>query len=221
MKEVQIALLEADVNFKVVKDFIKTVKEKAIGEEVLGSLTPGQQVIDIVHQELINTLGGTVTKLNMEGKPPHIIMLVGLQGAGKTTTGGKLAYLLKGQNKKPYLIAGDVYRPAAIDQLKVLGKQIGVPVFSIDGSKEPVTIAVEGVKAGMDSGADVIIIDTAGRLHLDEEMMGEVKNIRDQVSPQEILLVVDGMTGQDAVNVGKEFNEKIGIDGIALTKDGR
>lgn len=218
LKEVQMALLEADVNFKVVKNFIKTVKEKAIGANILESLTPGQQVIDIVNKELVHLLGDEITHLNINGKSPSIVMLIGLQGAGKTTTGGKLAYLLKSQNKKPYLIAGDVYRPAAIDQLKTLGKKIDVPVFSIDGSTDPVAIANEGVAAGKKAGSDVIIIDTAGRLHLDETMMDEVDQIKKTVEPQEILLVVDGMTGQDAVNIGKEFNEKIGIDGIVLTK---
>ncbi|AMP20578.1 signal recognition particle protein [endosymbiont 'TC1' of Trimyema compressum] len=219
LKEVQMALLEADVNFKVVKNFIKSVKEKSLGANILESLTPGQQVIDIVNKELVHLLGDEITYLNIAGKPPSIIMLIGLQGAGKTTTGGKLAYLLKGrQNKKPYLIAGDIYRPAAIDQLKTLGKKIDVPVFSINGSKDPVAIAKAGVEVATKAGSDVIIIDTAGRLHLDEAMMIEVEDIKKTVNPQEILLVVDGMTGQDAVNIGKEFNEKVGIDGIVLTK---
>ena len=218
LKEVQMALLEADVNFKVAKNFIKSVKEKALGANILESLTPGQQVIDIVNKELVHLLGDEITHLNIAGTPPNIIMLIGLQGAGKTTTGCKLAYLLKGQNKKPYLIAGDIYRPAAIDQLKTLGKKIDVPVFSIDGSKDPVAIAKAGVEVATKAASDVIIIDTAGRLHLNEAMMTEVEDIKKIVNPQEILLVVDGMTGQDAVNIGKEFNKKVSIDGIVLTK---
>ena len=218
LREVQMALLEADVNFKIVKNFVKSIKEKALGANILESLTPGQQVIDIVNKELIHLLGDEITQLNINRKSPNIIMLIGLQGSGKTTTCSKLAYLLKKQNRKPYLIAGDIYRPAAINQLKTLSKEIDIPVFSIDDSKDPVVIAKAGVEVATKASSDVIIIDTAGRLHLDKAMMTEVEDIKKAVNPNEILLVVDGMTGQDAVNIGREFNEKINIDGIVLTK---
>lgn len=218
LREVQIAFLEADVNFKVVKNFIKNIKEKALKTNILESLTPGQQVINIVNKELVYLLGEKNTNLNIADKLPSIIMLIGLQGAGKTTTCGKLAYLLKGQNKNPYLIAGDVHRPAAISQLKTLGKKINVPVFSVDDSKDLVAIVKNGVKAATKAGSDVIIIDTAGRLHFNKTIVDEVKDIKKTVNLQEILLVVDGMTGQDAVNIGKEFNKSVGIDGIILTK---
>ena len=217
MREVKVALLEADVNFKVVKEFIKKVKEKAIGQDVLESLTPGQQVIKIVREELIELLGGTQSKVNFSQKPPTVIMLVGLQGAGKTTTCGKLANLLKKQGRKPLLAAADVYRPAAIKQLEVLGKQLDIPVFSM-GQENPVNIAESAVKKAVEAGNDLVIIDTAGRLHINEELMNELKNIKAAVSPHEILLVVDAMTGQDAVNVAESFNEKLGIDGVIMTK---
>ncbi|MCL0062700.1 signal recognition particle protein [Peptococcaceae bacterium] len=217
MREVKVALLEADVNFKVVKEFIKKVKEKAIGQDVLESLAPGQQVIKIVREELIELLGGTQSKVNFSQKPPTVIMLVGLQGAGKTTTCGKLANLLKKQGRKPLLVAADVYRPAAIKQLEVLGKQLDIPVFSM-GQENPANIAESAVKKAVEAGNDLVIIDTAGRLHINEELMNELKNIKAAVSPHEILLVVDAMTGQDAVNVAESFNEKLGIDGIIMTK---
>lgn len=217
MREVKVALLEADVNFKVVKEFIKKVKEKAIGQDVLESLAPGQQVIKIVREELLELLGGTQSKVNFSQKPPTVIMLVGLQGAGKTTTCGKLASLLKKQGRKPLLVAADVYRPAAIKQLEVLGKQLDIPVFSM-GQENPVNIAESAVKKAVEAGNDLVIIDTAGRLHINEELMNELKNIKAAVSPHEILLVVDAMTGQDAVNVAESFNEKLGIDGIIMTK---
>ncbi|MCL0106357.1 signal recognition particle protein [Peptococcaceae bacterium] len=217
MREVKVALLEADVNFKVVKEFIKKVKEKAIGQDVLESLAPGQQVIKIVREELLELLGGTQSKVNFSQKPPTVIMLVGLQGAGKTTTCGKLANLLKKQGRKPLLVAADVYRPAAIKQLEVLGKQLDIPVFSI-GQENPANIAESAVKKAVEAGNDLVIIDTAGRLHINEELMNELKNIKAAVSPHEILLVVDAMTGQDAVNVAESFNEKLGIDGIIMTK---
>ena len=217
MREIKVALLEADVNFKVVKEFIKKVKEKAIGQDVLESLTPGQQVVKIVREELIDLLGGAQSKISFAAKPPTIIILVGLQGAGKTTTCGKLANLLKKQGRKPLLAAADVYRPAAIKQLEVLGKQLDIPVFTI-GQDNPVKITESAVRQAMDMKNDVVIIDTAGRLHINEELMDELKNIKSAVSPHEILLVVDAMTGQDAVNVAESFNEELGIDGIIMTK---
>ncbi|NYE58203.1 signal recognition particle protein [Carboxydothermus ferrireducens] len=217
LREVRIALLEADVNFQVVKDFIAKVKEKAVGHEVLESLTPGQQVIKIVHEELINLMGKTNAKLNDAGSPPTIIMLVGLQGAGKTTTAAKLAYLLKKQGKKPLLVAADVYRPAAIKQLQVLGDSIDVPVFTM-GEQSPVDIAKASINFAKSNLKNYVIIDTAGRLHINEELMDELKKIKDVVHPHEILLVVDAMTGQDAVNVAKSFNDELGLTGVILTK---
>lgn len=218
MREVRLALLEADVNFKVVKDFIKKVKERAIGVEVLESLTPGQQVIKIVNEELTELMGQTQSKLTFASKPPTVIMLVGLQGAGKTTTCGKLSGLLKKQGKRPLLVAGDIYRPAAIKQLQVVGEQMEVPVFTMGDQLSPVDIAKAGVEHGINHGNDIVIIDTAGRLHIDEGLMGELQDIKNFIKPNEILLVVDAMTGQDAVNVAEEFNGKLGIDGIILTK---
>lgn len=218
MREVRLALLEADVNFKVVKDFIKKVKERAIGTEVLESLTPGQQVIKIVNEELTELMGQTQSKLTFSSKPPTVIMLAGLQGAGKTTTCGKLSGLLKKQGKRPLLVAGDIYRPAAIKQLQVVGQQMDVPVFSMGDQLSPVDIAKAGVEHGINHGNDIVIIDTAGRLHIDEGLMGELQDIKTTIEPNEILLVVDAMTGQDAVNVAEEFNAKLGIDGIILTK---
>ncbi|AKL95503.1 signal recognition particle protein Ffh [Clostridium aceticum] len=218
MREVKLALLEADVNFKVVKDFVQKVKERAIGAEVLESLTPGQQIIKIVNEELTELMGQTQSKLTFASKPPTVIMLVGLQGAGKTTTCGKLAGLLKKQGKRPLLIAGDIYRPAAIKQLQVVGGQVEVPVFTMGDKVSPVDIAKAGLEHGVNHGNDVIIIDTAGRLHINEELMEELQNVKSTIKPHEILLVVDSMTGQDAVNVAEEFNGKLGIDGVILTK---
>jgi len=217
LREVKLALLEADVNFKIVKDFVKKVTEKAVGEEVLNGLNPGQQVIKIVNDELIDLMGNTQSKLTFSSKSPTIYMMVGLQGAGKTTTTGKLAGQLRKQGKKPLLVACDVYRPAAIKQLQVVGGTYNIPVFSM-GNINPVDIARESLSYASQNGNDVIIIDTAGRLHINEELMDELDNIKGQVHPQEILLVVDAMTGQDAVNVAQTFNEKLGIDGIIITK---
>lgn len=218
-REVRLALLEADVNFKVVKDFINKVKERAVGQEVLKSLTPGQQVIKVVQDELTELMGGEQSKLKMAAKPPTVIMLVGLQGAGKTTTTGKLAnYLRKQLNKKPLLVAADVYRPAAIKQLQTLGKQLDMPVFSLGEKANPVDIAKQGVEKAKEDHHDVVFIDTAGRLHVDETMMDELKNIKAAINPDEIILVVDAMTGQDAVNVAETFNEALDVSGVILTK---
>jgi len=218
MREVKLALLEADVNFKVVKDFINTVSERTVGDEVLESLTPGQHVVKIVNDELTRLMGGTQSKLMFSPKPPSIYMLVGLQGAGKTTTCGKLGKLLKKQGKRPLLVACDVYRPAAIKQLQVVAGQLDLPVFTMGDKNNPVDIAKAAVQHAVTNANDVIIIDTAGRLHINEELMDELKNIKEAVNPTEILLVVDSMTGQDAVNVAESFNEKLGIDGVILTK---
>ena len=218
LREVKLALLEADVNYKIVKEFISTIQEKALGEEVLKSLTPGQQVVKIVKDEMIELLGGTESKINFTPNPPTIIMLVGLQGSGKTTTAGKLANLIRKQGKKPLLVACDVYRPAAIKQLQVVGAQLNIPVFANEQSKDVVHIAKQAVNVAMSKLNDVIIIDTAGRLHIDEELMQELKNLKANIKPHEILLVVDSMTGQDAVNVAQSFNDNLGIDGIVLTK---
>jgi signal recognition particle subunit SRP54 len=217
MREVRLALLEADVNFKVVKDFVAKVKERALGQEVMASLSPAQQVIKIVNEELTALLGGTQSKITMSPKPPTIIMLVGLQGAGKTTTAGKLANLLRKQGKRPLLVAGDVYRPAAIKQLQVLGEQLTIPVFTIEEPK-PVKIAILAKEHAEKNNNDIVIIDTAGRLHINEELMDELKNIKREVRPHEILLVVDAMTGQDAVNVAESFHRDLGLDGVILTK---
>ena len=216
-KDVKLALLEADVNFKIVKDFVKKVTEKAVGEEVLGGLNPGQQVIKIVNDELIELMGSTQSKLTFAPKAPTIYMMVGLQGAGKTTTTGKLAGQLRKQGKKPLLVACDVYRPAAIKQLQVVGGTYNIPVFSM-GNINPVEIAKKSLDYASENGNDVIIIDTAGRLHINEELMEELQNIKAEVRPQEILLVIDAMTGQDAVNVAEVFNEKLGVDGVIITK---
>ena len=218
LREVKLALLEADVNYKIVKQFINTIQEKALGQDVLKSLTPGQQVIKIVKDELVELLGGTESKINFTPNPPTVIMLVGLQGSGKTTTAGKLANLLRKQGKKPLLVACDVYRPAAIKQLQVVGAQLNIPVHSNETSKDVVHIAKQALNVAMSKMNDVIILDTAGRLHIDEELMQELKNVKSNVKPHEILLVVDSMTGQDAVNVATSFNENIGIDGVILTK---
>lgn len=218
MREVKMALLEADVSFKVVKDFINKVTERAIGAEVLESLTPGQQVIKIVNEQMTELMGTTNSKIMFSPKPPTVLMMVGLQGAGKTTTCGKLGLLLKKQGKNPLLVACDVYRPAAIKQLQVVGGQVGIEVFSMGDRVNPVDISKAAAAHALKNGNDLIIIDTAGRLHIDEELMGELEDIKNNVKPTEILLVVDAMTGQDAVNVAESFNEKLGIDGVILTK---
>jgi len=218
MREVRLALLEADVNYKVVKDFVKNVKSRAIGAEVMESLTPGQQVIKIVNEELTRLMGEKEVKLNSSPNPPTIVLMCGLQGSGKTTTSGKLAYNLLKKNKNPLLVACDIYRPAAIKQLEVVGEKIGVPVFSMGDKINPVDIAKAAMEHGKKNGHDWIIIDTAGRLHVDDELMEELQNIKDAVKPDEILLVVDAMTGQDAVNVAEAFNDKLDITGIILTK---
>ncbi|GAB2701960.1 signal recognition particle protein [Paenibacillus thermoaerophilus] len=218
MREVRLALLEADVNFKVVKEFIANVKEKALGQEVAKSFTPGMVVIDIVNKELTALMGGSNARLERSNRPPTVIMMVGLQGAGKTTTSGKLARLLQKQNHKPLLVAADVYRPAAIKQLQVLGGQINVPVFTLGDNANPVDIAAQALQHAKENGFDTVIIDTAGRLHIDEALMDELKNIRDIAKPTETLLVVDAMTGQDAVNVAQSFNEQLTLTGVVLTK---
>ena len=218
LREVKLALLEADVNYKIVKEFISDIETKALGQNVLTSLTPGQQVIKIVKDELVELLGGVESKITFTPNPPTIIMLVGLQGSGKTTTAGKLANLLRKQGKKPLLVACDVYRPAAIKQLQVVGAQLNIPVFANETSKDVVHIAKQAINVAMSKLNDVIILDTAGRLHIDEELMQELKNVKANVRPHEILLVVDSMTGQDAVNVAQSFNEALGIDGVILTK---
>lgn len=218
LREVKLALLEADVNYKIVKEFINTIQEKALGQDVIKSLTPGQQVVKIVKDEMVELLGGTESKINFTPNPPTIIMLVGLQGSGKTTTAGKLANLLRKQGKKPLLVACDVYRPAAIQQLQVIGKQLNIPVYANETSKDVVRIAKQGIDIAISKLNDVIILDTAGRLHIDEQLMEELKNVKTATKPHEILLVVDSMTGQDAVNVSETFNETLGIDGVVLTK---
>jgi signal recognition particle subunit SRP54 len=218
MREIKLALLEADVNFKVVKDFITKISERAVGQEVLDSLTPGQQVIKIVHEELIELLGSIPAKVTFASKPPTTYMMVGLQGSGKTTTSGKLANLLRKQGKSPLLVACDVYRPAAVKQLQVVGNQLGIPVFAIEGNTDPVYIAKQALEHANAKLYDLVIIDTAGRLHINEELMDELDNIKNTVHPQEILLVIDSMTGQDAVNVADSFNQKLGVDGLILTK---
>lgn len=218
MREVRLALLEADVNYRVARDFIKQVKERALGQDVMESLTPGQMVVKIVNEELTHMMGEGEAKLAIDGPRPNIILLCGLQGAGKTTHAGKLAKLLKDKNRKPLLVACDVYRPAAIEQLKVVGGSIDVPVFSMGTEVSPVEIAKRGVEEAKRTHQDLVIVDTAGRLHLDESLMEELREIRDQVSPDEILLVLDAMTGQDAVNVAQTFDKQIDITGIVLTK---
>lgn len=218
MREIKLALLEADVNFKVVKDFINKVSERAVGQDVLESLTPGQHVVKIVHDELIDLMGRSQSKVTFAAKPPTVYMMVGLQGAGKTTATGKLANLLRKQGKNPLLVACDVYRPAAIKQLQVLGNQLSVPVFSMGDKTNPVDIAKAAIEHAKTHQNDLVIIDTAGRLHIDEALMDELVNIKHSVRPHEILLVVDSMTGQDAVNVAQSFNEKLGVDGVILTK---
>ena len=217
MREVRLALLEADVNFKVAKDFTNRVTEKAIGTEILESLTPGQQVVKLVNDELVELMGGAAARIAVPNHPPCIIMLCGLQGSGKTTHAGKLAYMMRKEGRHPLLVACDVYRPAAIEQLKVVGQKAGVEVFEM-GQINPVKITQEALKYAKDHGNDTVIIDTAGRLHIDEALMNELKEVKAAVKPHEIMLVVDAMTGQDAVNVAKSFNEALGIDGVILTK---
>lgn len=218
MREVRMALLEADVNFKVVKDFIKTVKERAIGQDILETLTPAQVVIGIVDEELTNLMGGTQSRINMSPKPPTVVMMVGLQGAGKTTSAGKLGLSLRKQGKRPLLVAADIYRPAAIKQLQVVGQTLGIPVFAMEDSKDAVAIARKSLDYAQSHANDVIIVDTAGRLQIDEKLMQELRDIKTQVKPHEILLVVDAMTGQEAVNVAETFNKDLGLDGVVLTK---
>ena len=218
MREVKLALLEADVNFKVVKDFVKAVTERAVGAEVLESLLPAQQIIKIVNEELIRLMGGETPKININPKPPTVIMMVGLQGAGKTTHSAKIAAYYKKMGKNPLLVACDVYRPAAVDQLKIVGESVGVPVFSMGTKISPVEITKAGVEHARKNGFDMVFIDTAGRLHIDEELMAELVNIKNSVNPTEILLTVDAMLGQDAVNVAKTFNDLLDITGVVLTK---
>ena len=218
MREVRMALLEADVNFKVVKQFIKTVKERAIGQDILETLTPAQVVIKIVDEELTKLMGGTQSRLNISPKPPTVIMMVGLQGAGKTTSAGKLGLALKKQGKRPLLVAADIYRPAAITQLQVLGKQLDIPVFSMEQGSDAVTIAKSSIGYSQSHACDVVIIDTAGRLQIDEKLMQELRDIKSEVHPHEILIVVDAMTGQESVNVAQAFNDALGLDGVVMTK---
>jgi signal recognition particle subunit SRP54 len=219
MREVRLALLEADVNFKVVKQFVKKVSERAVGQEVMKSLTPGQQVIKVVQEELTELMGGEQSQISVAKRPPTVIMMVGLQGAGKTTTTGKLANLLrKKHNRKPLLVAADIYRPAAIKQLETIGKQLSLPVFSLGDQVSPVEIAKQAIEKAKEEHHDYVLIDTAGRLHIDENLMGELKEIKELSNPDEIFLVVDAMTGQDAVNVAQSFNEALGISGVVLTK---
>ena len=218
LREVKLALLEADVNYKIVKEFIADIQEKALGQDVLKSLTPGQQVIKIVKDELVELLGGTDARINISPNPPTIIMMVGLQGSGKTTTAGKLANILRKDGKKPLLVACDVYRPAAIKQLQVIGAQLNIPVYANENSKDVVKISKQAIEQAISKLNDVIIIDTAGRLQIDEVLMNELKDLKSAVKPHEILLVVDSMTGQEAVNVAESFKDTVGIDGIVLTK---
>ncbi|HHY36994.1 MAG TPA: signal recognition particle protein [Firmicutes bacterium] len=218
LREVRLALLEADVNYKVVKDFTARVRERAVGQEVMQSLTPGQQVIKIVHEELTSLMGGTASKLEPAARPPTVVMLVGLQGSGKTTTCAKLARYLRREGRRPLLVAADIYRPAAIKQLQVLGEELGLPVFSMGDKKDPVDIARGAREHALSHGNDYILLDTAGRLHVDEELMTELVRIKESLEPQHTLLVVDAMTGQDAVTVAEAFHSKLGLDGIILTK---
>ena len=218
MREVKLALLEADVNFKVVKDFVKNVTDRAVGTAVLESLLPAQQIVKIVNEELVKLMGGETPKININPKPPTVIMMVGLQGAGKTTHAGKIANMYKQKSKNPLLVACDVYRPAAIDQLKIVGEAVNIPVFSLGAKISPVEIAKAGVEHAKKNGHDMVIIDTAGRLHIDEELMAELVKIKEATGPSEILLTIDAMLGQDAVNVAKTFNELLDITGVVLTK---
>ncbi|GAF66101.1 signal recognition particle [Bacillus sp. TS-2] len=219
MREVRLALLEADVNFKVVKQFIANVREKALGQDVMKSLTPGQQVIKVVNEELTSLMGGEQSKIAVNNKPPTVVMMVGLQGAGKTTTSAKLAnHLRKKHNRKPMLVAADIYRPAAIKQLETLGKQLSMPVFSLGDQVSPVEIAKQAIEEAKKEHYDYVLIDTAGRLHVDEQLMNELQQIKEVAKPDEVLLVVDAMTGQDAVNVAESFNEQLDLTGVVLTK---
>ena len=217
MREVRLALLEADVNYKVAKDFTNKIMERAVGEQVMESLTPAQMVIKIVNEELVALMGGDSSRLEFSSKPPTVVMMCGLQGSGKTTHSGKLAKMLKAQNHRPLLVACDIYRPAAIEQLKVVGKNADVPVFEM-GKEDPVKIAQNAIRHAKDYGHDIVILDTAGRLHIDEDLMGELERVKSAVNPAEILLVIDSMTGQDAVNVAKSFNELLDITGVIITK---
>jgi signal recognition particle subunit SRP54 len=218
LKEVRMALLEADVHFKVVKDFIQTVKQRAIGQEVIGSLTPAQQLIKVVQEELTGLMGGEGQGIHLSGSPPVPIMLVGLHGSGKTTTAGKLARYFQEKKKRPYLIPADVYRPAAIDQLQKLGQELGVDFYRPQAAQTPLDISLKGREEALRKGYDPIIIDTAGRLHIDEALMLELREIKNQIKPKEVLFVADAMTGQDAVTIAKSFNERLGVDGVILTK---
>ena len=218
LREVKLALLEADVNFKVVKEFVNDIHDRALGQDVLKSLTPGQQVVKIVKDELVELLGGTDSKIAFTPNPPTVVMLIGLQGSGKTTTAGKLANLLRKQGKNPLLVACDVYRPAAIKQLQVVGAELGIPVYANENEKDVVKIAKQAKEMAISKLNDVVILDTAGRLQIDDVLMDELKNIKANLKPHEILLVVDSMTGQEAVNIAEKFNEDLGIDGVVLTK---
>jgi len=218
LKEIRLALLEADVNFRVVKEFVQKIREKAVGKEVLESLTPGQQVVRIVNEELCALLGKTNSRIQLSPNPPTVIMMVGLHGSGKTTTSAKLARLFKKEGRRPLLVAADLQRPAAIDQLVTLGSQIDVPVFHSQEIKDPIQLSADSVKRAKLDARDVVIVDTAGRLHIDESLMAELKKIKESIFPREIIFVADAMTGQDAVNIARNFGEQIGIDGIILTK---
>ncbi len=218
LKEVRVAFLEADVNFKVVKEFIKNVREKAVGKEVLESLTPGQQVVKVVHRELCDLLGGVAGRVRLAPNPPTVIMLVGLQGSGKTTTAAKIGVQFKKEGRRPMLVAADLQRPAAIQQLVTLGSQTGIPVFHSMETSDPAKVCAEAVRNSKVEGRDIVIMDTAGRLHVDEELMAQLQRIKESVNPGEVLFVADAMTGQDAVNSASKFNEEIGIDGVVLTK---
>jgi len=218
LKEVRLALLEADVNYKVVKRLVEDIRQRAVGQEVLESLTPGQQVIKVVNEELVRLMGETGHELDLSGRPPFVLMLVGLQGSGKTTTAAKLARHLKSKGRHPYLVPADVYRPAAIDQLKKLGERADVPVHPSEKERKPEDLCEEAVERAQGAGCDIVILDTAGRLHVDEALMQELERIKDRVTPREILLVADAMTGQDAVNVAKHFDELLGLSGVILTK---
>ncbi len=217
MREVRMALLEADVNYKVAKEFTAKVTERAVGEQVMESLTPAQMVVKIVNEELVSLMGGESSRIEFASKPPTVVMLCGLQGSGKTTHAGKLAKMLKSQNHRPLLVACDIYRPAAIEQLKVVAASVDVPVFE-KGTQDPVITAREAIRHAKDYGNDIVILDTAGRLHIDEELMGELERVKEEVNPSEILLVIDAMTGQDAVNVAERFNDLLSITGVILTK---
>jgi signal recognition particle subunit SRP54 len=218
LKEVRMALLEADVHYRVVKGFIEEVRQRALGQEVMDSLTPGQQVVKIVNEKLTELMGSRHEALNLAGSPPAAVMLVGLQGSGKTTTAGKLSILLRKMGRRPFLVPADVYRPAAIDQLKTIGDQVQVPVFGSSPEQDPVQICLEAKATAFQKGCDVLVLDTAGRLHIDEELMAELGRIKEALRPSDIMLVADAMTGQDAVNIAKAFNERLDISGVILTK---